>query len=329
MRSVAIVLLLSGVALGQEQALRIGTVAPDGTGWARELRAMARDVAAATNDSLHLKLYMSGIAGDEMEMLDRIRRGQLDGMMSGGMACETLAPSLRVVRIPGLLQTWPETAYVVGQLRTLFNDEAQRSGFSYLGEAILGPSIVFSRAPVATVEELTRTRLWIWDIDRMLRVLLPAMGMTVQPLPLREALGAYERGTVDGMVTPAVVALAFQWSAAARYFTDLRMGFVVGCLVIANRALDALPLEAQQALRVSTAKAKARLEDVGRAQEEQLMQRLFQRQGLRPVQVDEAVRVAFFEAARAAREQSATRLVSAALVGRVLGLLADFRSVHR
>ena len=163
----------------------------------------------------------------------------------------------------------------------------------------------------------------------MLRVLLPAMGMTVQPLPLREALGAYERGTVDGMVTPAVVALAFQWSAAARYFTDLRMGFVVGCLVIANRALDALPLEAQQALRVSTAKAKARLEDVGRAQEEQLMQRLFQRQGLRPVQVDEAVRVAFFEAARAAREQSATRLVSAALVGRVLGLLADFRSVHR
>jgi len=47
------------------------------------------------------------------------------------------------------------------------------------------------------------------------------------------------------------------------------------------------------------------------------------------LQADEGTRVAFFEAARAAREPAATRLVSQSLILNVLGMLADFRSEHR
>jgi TRAP-type C4-dicarboxylate transport system substrate-binding protein len=324
----ALLVFVSGAAHGEEQTLRIGTIVPEGTGWARSLRALAEGVEAATGGAVHLKVYMGGVAGDEMEMLARVRRGQLDGVLSGGMACETIAPSLRVVRIPGVLQSWPETSYALGRLRPIFDEEAKRNGFTYLGEAIVGPSILFTRTPVRDIAVLKRQHLWVWDIDKMLRLILPEMGIPVVPLPIREALQAYEQSRLDGVVTPAVVALAFQWSTAMRYYTDLRLGFVVGCFLVANRAFDALPASSQQALRIESAKTKQRFEQTGRMQEEQLLGGLFQKQGLTPMNVDAGARASFFDAARAARERVAGQLVSQELITRVLGMLADFRSTH-
>lgn len=321
-----LVLLAGSVAVAEEPTLRIGTIVPEGTGWARGLRTMAGELEAA---GIKTKIYMGGIAGDEVEMMARVRRGQLDGILSGAVACETSAPSMSVIRIPGLLQTWPETSYVLGRLRPLFEDESKKNGFTYLGEAIVGPSIVFMRTPAHSLDELKKLRLWVWDIDRMIDIFLPAMGLSIVATPIRDALRAYEDHRVDGFVSPAVVALAFQWSPAARYFTDLRLGFVAGCFVVANRAFDALPLSSQQALRVAAAHAKVLFENVGRTQEEQLLHGLFEKQGLQALHADEATRISFFEAARAAREQAATRLVSQSLIMNVLGMLADFRSEHR
>jgi len=329
MRALVAVLLVSSVAAADETTIRIGTVVPEGTSYAREMRTMARDAETESKGGVRLKYYLSGIAGDELDMMARIKRGQLDGILSGGMACETVAPSMRVARIPGLFQTWPETSYVIGKLRPVLEDEAQKNGFHYLGEAIVGPSIVFSRKPVATMRDVQQTRFWIWDIDRMLGAVLPAMGFNVAPSPIREAYGAYENARIDGFITPAVAALTFQWTTVARYYTDLRMGFVVGCLLISNRAFDALPLAEQQAIKLAGAKMKLRIEKVGREQEAQLLHGLFQKQGLQPVAVDNATRVGFFEAAHTARDRAATKLVTTDLISRVLAMLADFRSEHR
>src|SRR5260370_30673721 len=116
--------------------------------------------------------------------------------------------------------------------------------------------------------EVRVSRFWVRNIDEMLSAVMPNHGVPVLPLPIREAVAAYEAERVDGIVAPPAAALGFQWSAATRYYTDVRLGFVVGCMLIANRPFDALPLSSQKALRVASAKAKLRIEDVGRTQED-------------------------------------------------------------
>src|SRR5690348_4499292 len=88
-------LLLAATAMGDPVRLRFATVAPQGTGWAREIDAFTRDVATATDGGVQLKWYMGGIAGDEFEVIDRIHKDQLDGAALS-IACEKLAPSLHV-----------------------------------------------------------------------------------------------------------------------------------------------------------------------------------------------------------------------------------------
>ena len=123
-------------------------------------------------------------------------------------------------------------------------------------------------------------------------------------------------------------ALAFQWSAQARYVTDLRAGFLRGCMLIDTRTFDSLPVVAQQALRTANAKLIARLEDLGRSMDQALLTNLFEKQGLHTVQVSRAFRAEFFDATRAVRERLGDKLVPAALLQRVLGMLADYRAEH-
>src|SRR5260370_23443785 len=112
------VIATAGVARATEQiVLRIATVAPDGTAWARELRAFSREAEEQPHGRLKVKWYFGAIAGDEVTVSQRIHNGQLDGAASGGMLCTRQAPAMRILRIPGLVQDRHQANYVLGRLR--------------------------------------------------------------------------------------------------------------------------------------------------------------------------------------------------------------------
>jgi TRAP-type C4-dicarboxylate transport system substrate-binding protein len=312
----------------QSYTLRVATIAPDGTAWSREAKAYARDVDLATKGGLKIKFYWGGVAGDDVEVLERIRKGQIDGAASGGPMCEKVAPSTRVLGIPGLFQDRDEVAHVMHLLRPVLQQEAQKEGFYWVGSSTLGPAVVFSRNPVRTMDELRKTKLWEWDLFQFAVEADKAMGLSMAPLPVLEAKRAYDTGQVDGFLAIPAAALAFQWSTQARYITDLRVRYLITCVVVANRAFDRIPIEYQQAFVTTGAKIDARIEDVGRRLDDMLLNGLFAKQGLTAVPPSERLRSEFFEATRRARSQVGNDAVPAALLARVVQMISDYRAEH-
>jgi TRAP-type C4-dicarboxylate transport system substrate-binding protein len=329
-RSAAIFAIVSVavVAAADPVTLRFATIAPDGSEWARLQRSFAREVEHATEGAVQIRWYFSGIAGGEQDMIDRIRRGQLDGAASGGMMCQRLAPSMRVMRIAGLFQSRDEALHVLGKLRPRLDREFSHSGFANLGEAGMGSDIIFSRTPIRTLDDLRRGRFWVWDLDEVWQRELPAMGIHVLPLPVESAGAAYEDGRSDGFFGITTAALAFQWSARARYFSELRMAYLMGCLVVSNESFDPLPTQDQQAIRAAAAKLMLAMESMGQQQESALLGGLFERQGMHRVVVSDALRSEFFELARDARDRLGAELTAPELLGEVNAWLADFRVQH-
>jgi TRAP-type C4-dicarboxylate transport system substrate-binding protein len=305
--------------------LRIATVAPDGTAWARELRAWSRDVESNTDGVVRIKIYFGGIAGDEITVLDRIRREQLDGAI-GSELCTRLAPSLKVARVIGAFQTREENAHVLGRLRSTVDAEFLRAGFINFGEAGLGPEMLFTREPVRDLAALRKVRLWVWDSDDVLPPQARSLGLTIVQTSLEQAGRAYDENLVDGFVAIPSAALAFQWTTQARYLTPLRMTFRSGCLIVTTRAFDSLPAETQRAFKSATGKLNQRIEAVGRQQDDALLGGLLERQGLTLLPETDRLRSEFFEAARAARAGS--RVVSDSVLNQVLAWLADYRAEH-
>lgn len=325
----ALLTLLGGVAHAEPQfTIRLGSEVPEGTAWAREGKAFARDVEAATNGRVRLKWYLSGIAGDELQMAERIRRNQLDGVGSGGMLCSRLAPSLRITRLIGLFRSRGETNYVIGLLKPLLDEEFRQSGYENLFETVLGPDLAFTRTPVRNLADLKRTKLWFWNLDEPFSAGLRALGMTTLPLPLDQAARAYDEGRTDGFIAIPIAALAFQWSAQVRYVADLPLGFLTGCMIVSHRAFDALPLEDQAHLRAIAAKFMMRLEAIGADQDQALLGGLFTRQGITNVKITDEDRRGYLERAKEVRDAMGDQVVPATLRKKVDGLLEQYRSEH-
>ena len=308
--------------------LRLATVAPDGTPWAREVKAFAREVESLSSGEVQVKWYLGAIAGNEGEVEERMRRGQLDGTASSGMLCQRVAPSMRVLRLTDVFNSRDESTYVLGRLNSTLVDEARTSGYVLLGTTGLGPDVVLSRAPIHSLAELRKARMWRWDLDDVGVALSRQLGFNVVTLPVESAARAFDDGKIDGFLGIPTAALAFQWFSRARYLLDLRMGYLGGCLFLTNRAFDRLPMNHQQSLRTAGAKLAVRFNDAGREMDDRLLGGLFQKQGVKTLPTSEAMRTDFLAAAKAARQHLGDKLVPAALLERVVAFLVEYRAEH-
>jgi TRAP-type C4-dicarboxylate transport system substrate-binding protein len=326
---VAVVLAGAPFAVRAEPVtLRLASVTPDGTAWARVLRAFGRDVSSSTHGQVQIKWYLSGIAGDELASHERVKRDQLDGIVSGGMLCQRLAPSLRAAGMASEFRDRDEATHVLQKLKPLADDEMAKEGYVNLAEAGMGFSIVFSRTPVRTMAELKRLRPWLWSLDEVLKTQLNAMGLSPVALPVEGSARAYDEGKVDGFVGLPSAALAFQWSAQARYVTNLRVGYLTGCLLVARRAWDTLAHEDQQQVLSAAAKLQARVEDTARQSDEMLIGGLFAKQGLQAVAPSAALQSEFTAAAKEA-QKAVAKLAPPGMLDKVSQWLAEYRSTNR
>lgn len=326
--AVAALVAVAGPAIAEpEHVLRLASIAPEGTGYARELRALAAETLTLTQGRVRLKPYFGAVAGEEQDAWARVQRGQIDGVASAAMLCEELSPTMRVMRLPGLFRNRDEVVAVLTRIKPLADREFEKAGARNLGGVMVGPVVLFSRQPLHTLAEMRQHIFWIWDADKVMAPIYPALGFKVLPSSLYDAAHAYELKRHDGFVATPAAALAFQWSTLTRYYEPLPVAYLVGCLVVATRALDELSLADQQALSGAAAKAVVRIDAVGREMDAALLNGLFDKQGLQQVPVTPALLAEFEVAARRARaELMELHRVDPELVGKVEQMLLEIRA---
>jgi TRAP-type C4-dicarboxylate transport system substrate-binding protein len=235
---------------------------------------------------------------------------------------------MRVTRLLSVFQTRDEAVHVMNRLEPTFEAEARQAGFVMAGSSGLGPDILFVRAPVKTLAELKKLKLWRWNIDEIGSASARAMGLDIVTTSVDEAARAFDEGRVDGFMTDPSVAVAFQWFTQARYVLDLRTTYLWGCLLVRESSFARLPIAFQEALREGTAEMRERNEEAAQRIDEALLSGLFAKQGVKMLPVSDSFRAEFFAAARRARELVAERFVLRELLVRVQGLLADYRAEH-
>jgi TRAP-type C4-dicarboxylate transport system substrate-binding protein len=326
--SLVLLLLLARPASADPVVLRLAAIAPEGTAWAREVRAFSRDVETATDGAVRIKWYLGGIAGDEVASIERTRRGQLDGGAIS-VTCTKLAPSLKVSRVIGFFRNRDEARHVYTRLLPTLEQEALASGFQLLTVSAFGNEILFSRTPVHDMGELRKLKPFAWGLDDVWRSEWPQMGVPAVMLDVLEGTHAYETGRVDSYFALPTAAIAYQWSSLMRFYTPLPIAYMPACLLVANRAFDSLTNDQKQALRGAAAKLGARFDSVNEALEEQLVGGLFERQGLKVVRASETFLSEFFAQAQNARDHLDEKLLPRALIDKVTAWLADYRAEHR
>jgi TRAP-type C4-dicarboxylate transport system substrate-binding protein len=223
--------------------LRMATLAPNGSSWMRVFSAWKNTVEKRTEGRIRLTFYAGGAAGDERDVVRKMREGQLDGAALTTVGLGQIVRPVLVLQAPGACHSYAEVDAVRTQLASEFDQEFERAGYKLLGWGDAGLTRLFSNRPILTPDDMRQTRMWSWKDDPNWQSVLTACNVTGVPLGLPEVYPALRTNRINAFPGTAIAAVAFQWHTKATHVTRDARGVVIGAVVVDKKKFDAIPAD--------------------------------------------------------------------------------------
>jgi len=225
------------------QVIKLGSLAPEGSPWDRALRRIAADWNTASNGHLKVKVFPGGIAGDEPNMVRKIRINQLQAAAITGVGLGSIVEDMYAVQLPLLIRTTEEMEYVMGQMEPELYRMLEGKGFILVDWFLAGWAYLFSKTPVVTPRDAQRLKL---QADYSAPAIVQAwkeLGFHVVPIASTEVLAALQSDMVEAFMLTPLTAAAMQWFGLAKNMTDLPIAPMLSGIVISERAWSSIPDE--------------------------------------------------------------------------------------
>ena len=82
------------------ETIKLGTLAPNNSPYYDILRDLGENWEKVSNGSVRLRIYAGGVAGDDPDMVRKMRIGQLDAALVAGSGLYEIAPETKAIQ-PG------------------------------------------------------------------------------------------------------------------------------------------------------------------------------------------------------------------------------------
>ncbi|OGR93479.1 MAG: hypothetical protein A2V88_10225 [Elusimicrobia bacterium RBG_16_66_12] len=326
-RCAAVLLAAALAAPARAQtAIKFATLAPDGSTWMKVLTELSMDLEKATNRKLKFKFYAGGVSGDEKDVVKKIRIGQLHAAGFTGVGLGEVAPETRLLDAPWLFRSHAELEAVRVKFAKDLESSLDKGGFVLLGWTDLGSVRIFSKNPISSVEDMRRSRMWVWEGDPIALAAYKALGVSPIPLSVVDVMQSLQTGMIDAVYGPPLGVVALQWHAKLKHVYPVPMAESTGAVLVSKKFFDALPGGQKAILKELAAKHLKRLNELTSVENDKALEAV-RKQGLRVAEKpgDDILR-RYAELGLAARKELAGKLFSKDLLDRVEDELAKLRA---
>jgi TRAP-type C4-dicarboxylate transport system substrate-binding protein len=234
-------LLAASIVPLPAQTLKIATLAPDGSPWVQSLRQVAGQWERISAGRVRLKIYAGGVAGEEADMVRKLRIGQLQGAALTQLGLGLLEPDILVISIPFLVRDEGELDHLLAASRDRFAAMFARRGYLLAALPKAGWVHFFAREPVVRPDDLRRLKLAVPGDDPLFVEIWRRLGFNAFSLSINDLLAGLQSGMADACYSPLLAAASFQWFGAVRYMPSLPVAPVLGGVLLSEAALAQVP----------------------------------------------------------------------------------------
>jgi TRAP-type transport system periplasmic protein len=237
------------VAAEDGYEIKVATIAPRNSPFMRDFERLDKRLRQETSGGVRIRLYTSGTAGDERDMLRKMRTGQLDAAMITSDGLGLVLPEVNVLRAPGVVNTYKQLEAVQKVMLPEFDRNFEHKGFKLIAWGEAGEYHYFSREPVHQLADIRRMRPWLWPASPIMRETWLAIGAVPVPLGMAEVYGAIQTRMVDLVESTPIAYMALQWHRTdLAYVTEQTSGVLVGAWLMNKSMFDKLKPEWQQSM---------------------------------------------------------------------------------
>jgi TRAP-type C4-dicarboxylate transport system substrate-binding protein len=240
-------LFFTQTAMGAEKSLliKMGTLAPEGSSWMKTFNTLNTEVMKKTENKVQFRVYPGGVLGDEMDMLRKLKIGQIQGVALTSAGLSTLFKEMDVLQIPFLFQTYEEVDSVLKKTDSFFRKGFEDNGYVFLGWSEAGFVYLMSTLPISSVADLRKAKVWIWEESPMSKAIFDEAGVKAIPLTVPDVLVGLQTGLVDVVYVPPTGAISLQWFTKIKYMTDVPLVYLAGGVVVKKDIFKQIPQTSQ------------------------------------------------------------------------------------
>jgi len=230
------------------QVLKLATLAPEGSPWHDVIIDIGEAWKAASGGRVTLRIYAGGVAGDEPDMIRKMRVGQLQAAALSGNGLAQITPEIQALQMPMMLASYDELDYVRDRVGPKLEAITEDHGFKILNWADAGWVHFFARRPVVRPAEMKPLKIFTWEGDPTYAEIMKRMGFQPVPMAATDIYTGLQSGLINAFPTTPIAALSFQWFGLANQMTDIKWAPLVGAMVVSTKAWQSVPADLRPVL---------------------------------------------------------------------------------
>jgi len=247
--------------------IKMATLVPAGSSWNRSLQEMGQKWQQVSGGQVVLKLYAGGVAGDDADVVRKMRLGTLNAGLLSTTGLADVDRSVLALQIPMLYADYDEADWVADKMTPSLEAQFAAKGFVVLAWVDGGWAHFFTKTPARTPQELKSAKLFTWAGDDRYTELWKGAGFNAIPLPATEISTALQTGLVNAICTTPQVAAVMQWYNNAKNMTDVNWALLLGAVVVDKKVWDTIPADARAQILAVTRETGRQLSKQTRADE--------------------------------------------------------------
>ncbi|MGL4981546.1 MAG: TRAP transporter substrate-binding protein DctP [Treponemataceae bacterium] len=253
----------------QETRLKIASMAPANSPWAKAQEMLSEDIFKNTNGRIHLTFLPMMAQGGEVGVIKRLRTvrpGQvapLDGAIFTGLGMYELAPKSGVLTLslPYTFKSQEELDYVLGKISSQIKDEIEAQGYMLLGWLNIGWATFYSKEEIRTPAKLKALKMDAGGFgSSLLSNSFKSAGYTVEEVAADKLIQSMKSATgVKTVYTVPMMAHAYQWYKTLPYAIDAPLCPIMSGWLVSNSAWKKISANDQMAINNAIKKVEAQL----------------------------------------------------------------------
>ncbi len=258
-----------GSAHAQEKVIRASLVVSKDHSLGIGLTNLAQCVGQKSGGKLRVQTFFDGSLGGDAAVLQQIRTGSVEMLVTATSYMATVAPAAGVFDLPFLFADEKEADGVLdGKTGDLVAQKMQAAGVVSLAYWENGfRNVTNSRRPVQRMEDLQNMKLRVLPTPVMLAA-FKAMGAFAVPMPFPELYSALETKTVDGQENPLNLIESAKFYEVQKFLSLTRHSYNPAAVMYSKRLFDQLAAPEQAVLRECSRSAALEQRRVNRQQVE-------------------------------------------------------------
>jgi TRAP-type C4-dicarboxylate transport system substrate-binding protein len=278
-----------------------------------------------SNNQMGFKLYSGGVAGDEKDVIRKIRLGQYHSAGFTGVGMGEISKKVRILDAPFLFRKdYSEVDFIYSKFYKELSDALLENGFILLGWAEVGFVYVFTKVQINRINDLKSVKMWVWQGDPVAEAAFKTIGINPTPLALTDVFTSLQTGLINGFYASPLAAISLQWFTKAKYILDVPLANSAGSVLISKTMWDQFPNEMQNILLNNGHKYMRRLTELSRKDNDKSL-KILQEKGLILTKANPNSYEEYQKTGWNARRLLAGSLFSQDLLDRVEAAINDYR----